>query len=87
MKKTVLMEICMASDGHFETKFNPCENLSTIIVGVALASATRVASAAFIDLMKLDEDHLKPIQEQIAHFYNQDLKIGTLGEEDNTKAV
>ena len=85
-KSCTFIEISFTSDGKIQTAFNPKNGLDTIQIGIALASATRVISAAIIDCLKLDKTHLKPIQEQIAKFYNDDLfKFGTLGEEENTK--
>lgn len=88
MKKSKkLIEIYETPDGKIETRFYPDKGIDTIKCGAALASATRVISAAFIDAMDLDKTHLKPIQDQIQKFYNDDLEIGTMGEEDNTKSV
>lgn len=80
-----ILEIWLNEEGNIQTKFLPFEEVDTIKVGVMLASATRVISAAFCDAMNLDESHLKPIQDQIAKFYKDDLRMGTMGEEENTK--
>lgn len=86
--KRKFIEVVIDEEGNFETRFlPPREEISTIMVGVAFASATRVISAALIDIMGLGKEHLEPIQEQIQKFYNDDLEIGSMGEEDNMRVV
>lgn len=81
-----LIEIYETPNGRLETQFFlPAGEINTIKVGVALASATRVIAEAFRQELKLNKSHNEQIEAQIAKFYNDDLKIGSLGEEENTK--
>ena len=86
MKNKQLICISETPEGKLETKVFLENGLDTIKLGIALASATRVISAAFVDSLKLDKSHILPIQKQISKFYMDDLfKFGSMGEEDNTK--
>lgn len=72
-------------DGHIQTAFNPYNGCNVIDIGIALASATRVISEAFRDMMNLPKGELEQIQAAITHHYNLDMGLESMGEEENTR--
>lgn len=79
------IEIFRTTDGRLGTKITPFTNMDTIHIGMALASATRVATEVFIKEMGLSEAEREQIEAQIAEVYNNDLQIGDAGERESTK--
>lgn len=84
-----LIRISTTPENQIQTEFKlPVGNVDTIMIGVALASATRVIAEAFRKELKLDKSHNIEIQKQIAQIYNNDLfEFGSLGEEESVKSL
>lgn len=86
--KKDFIKISITNNKNFVTEFHIREGVTdTISIGIALASATRVISQAFIQELGMGEEHLDRIQQQIAASYNHDLKLGDLGENESTEGV
>ena len=84
---TPFLQVFLTEDDRVGTKITPFRGMTTIHVGMALASATRVATEAFLREMELGEEHREQIEAQIAEVYNRDLKMGDMGEKDSTEGV
>lgn len=79
------LEVYITPDERVATKVIPFTNMNTIHVGMALASATRVATEVFLKEMGLNDSHREQVEAQIAEVYNNDLKMGDMGEMESTE--
>lgn len=84
MEVKPLLEIYIKEDGVIGTRFYMYEGFSPYKMGIALGSATRVITEAFLDHQKLDQGHREQIEAIIADAYNKDLQLGDCGEQDST---
>lgn len=84
---TPFLEVFLTPDDRVGTKITPFTNMTTIHVGMALASATRVATEVFLKEMNLSDSHREQIEAQIAEVYNNDLKMGDMGERESTEGI
>jgi len=79
--------ISITPDGEISTRFNPHQKnvcVDPIAVGIALASATRVVTEAFLQELKLPDTHREQLHALICEVYNRDMSWKSMGEEQST---
>lgn len=84
---TPFIQIFLTPDDRVGTKIIPFRGMTTLHIGMALASATRVATEVFLKEEGLSDAHREQIEAQIAEVYNQDLRWGDTGEKESTKGI
>ncbi len=80
------IEISQTEGGQIATSYRPAQGHDPILMGIALASATRTMAASLMIELSLGEEHRAPIQAAIAQAYLNDLKLGDMGEAETTVA-
>ncbi len=80
------IEVFQTADGQLATSYRPAQGHDPILMGIALASATRTMAASLLIELSLGEEHRAPIQAAIAGAYLSDLKMGDMGEAETTVA-
>jgi hypothetical protein len=78
------IEIHETVGGKVATAYRPAEGHCPMLMGIALASATRVITQSFLAEMELGEEHRKPIEREIVATYLRDLQMGDMGEAEST---
>ena len=73
------VEITKIESGQIETIYRPF-NGSTIDMGMMLASAARVIAQGFRKQLGLPESEEPQILAQIVRVFNNDIKMGSMGE-------
>ena len=78
MKQFIRIE--QTENGEFRTEFYPTPNANSLLVGIVLASATRVIAKAMIAYNGDSLTKAEDVENFIRAAYNADMDAGSLGE-------